>query len=37
MKSVNVSCLEDFMAHKLASMKYPYDRESEKYYRMRGQ
>lgn len=25
------------MAHKLASMKYPYDRESEKYYRMRGQ
>lgn len=25
------------MAHKLASMKYPYDRESEKYYRIRGQ
>ena len=25
------------MAHKLASMKYPYDRESEKYYKMRGQ
>lgn len=24
-------------AHKLASVKYPYDTESEKYYRMRGQ